>query len=291
MAQHHRTLRDRLGFPDLDDVVHVHQTRIDRLAQRARIVAVFPVALTIGPGHARVDIAIHHRDDGLFMAAGEFHRLEIARGAIGQVFALDLGMGLRDLDRGDQIARGRVRIAKAEDLALGVLKLGDAAVLARDADRTIGEGAVQIGLHQRHIDRLRVGQIDLGIGRGAKPGHVDGATEKPLHHTVIIGGGKQLHRHAQGFLGIFAQAFVRIQPVLRVFTAQKADVELGDALGMGGRGKNGRGSQNGGKDLHGRLRLNPATPAGKGVRRPASRWRNLHRRAHRRGSRSRSRPR
>jgi hypothetical protein len=97
----------------------------------------------------------------------------------------------------------------------------------------VGEGAVEVGLHQHRLDLVGVLHIDGRIGRGAEPGHVERAAQQPLDHAVVVGGREERHGHAQRLLGIAAQAFVRGQAVLGVLAAQKADAELGDGGVLG----------------------------------------------------------
>lgn len=83
LPQHHRTFRDRFRTPDFHQVVHIDQACIHRFAQRTRIIAVFPVALPISPGHAGIYITVIDGNDRLFVSAGKLDFTKIFAGLHG----------------------------------------------------------------------------------------------------------------------------------------------------------------------------------------------------------------
>ena len=157
---------------------------------------------------------------------------------------------LRDLNGRNQIARARVRIAEAENLALHVLERSDAAVFAGKADRVVAEALVKVDFDQYGLDGLRIGQVGLGVGRWPEPSEIDGAAEQALNHAIIVGGCEQLGRDAEQFLGFGSEALIGGEAVLGIFAAKDADAELGDVLGEGRRDHRRRQQQRCKKLLH-----------------------------------------
>ena len=244
-AHNQRAVRDQGRVPDFDQIVHVNQTTVNRLAQRARGVAVSEVADHVSVGHASVIGAVGNANDGLLVPARESGRFEVSR----QIAVL--GGQFRS---GNQIARGRVGFSEGEGMALGVVHRGDARSFVGDTDRVIALCAVNVHGDQARFNGLLVGQHGFGIGRSTKPCHVNRAAQQTLDHAVIVSGREQFDRNAQSGFDRSTVAFVAGDTVLSVFAAQNADVKFFDRILRESRGcQNGGSSQNGEQLFHGRL--------------------------------------
>ena len=113
------------------------------------------------------------------MTAGELDLTKVLTALHGHAIVV-----LRDVDAGDQVAGGGVRVAKTKRFAFHIVQVSDPVVFAGETDGMIADGTVDVNFDQNRLNRLRVLQEGRCLGGCAQPRHVNGAAQQALDHTV-----------------------------------------------------------------------------------------------------------
>ena len=113
------------------------------------------------------------------MTAGELDLTKVLTALHGHAIVV-----LRDVDAGDRVAEGGVRVAKTKRFAFHIVQVSDPVVFAGETDGMIADGPVNVNFDQNRLNRLRVLQEGHCLGECAQSRHVNGAAQQALDHTV-----------------------------------------------------------------------------------------------------------